>query len=77
MSQHLITDFINRTYVFKPFKTNKLTTKQLVKADGSTRHNNDSPEDIEESIHNLKSIKVKHKKTQDVDQEKHIIDIII
>ncbi|MEL0659241.1 hypothetical protein V6255_08820 [Psychromonas arctica] len=56
MSQHLINDFIHRTYLFKPFNNNKLTTQKLVKYQKSNDHNHSSPEDIEESVHNLKSI---------------------
>jgi hypothetical protein len=74
MSQHLITDFIHRTYQFQPFKTNKLIATKLVKYKQSTRQNNNSPEDIEESIHYLKPIKAAKsiKPNDDQEKEQHI-----
>ncbi|MEI6896670.1 MAG: hypothetical protein V5786_04110 [Psychromonas sp.] len=59
MSQHLITQFINRSYVFKPFHENKLANQKLKKYQASNRNNNSSPEDVAESIHILQKIKVK------------------
>ena len=81
MSQHLINDFIHRTYLFKPFDK-KLITGKTVKYQKSNRHNHSSPEDIEESIHNLKPIKSVRNdesqkgKSKTVQQEKNV-DITI
>jgi len=79
MSQHLITDFIHRAYQFQPFKTDRLTTTKLVKYKQSSRQNNNSPEDIEESIHYLKPIKATKsvKTTDDHEGEQKHIDIIV
>jgi len=77
MSQHLINDFIHRTYIFKPFQTNQLTTSKLVKYQKSTRHNNNSPEDIEESVHYLKAIKAAKRVDDQADKKIEHIDIII
>jgi hypothetical protein len=79
MSQHLITDFIHRAYQVQPFQTNKLIATKLVKYKQSTRQNNSSPEDIEESIHYLKPIKASkniQSNVDDSDEQTHI-DIII
>lgn len=77
MSQHLINDFIHRTYIFKPFHNNQLTTGKLVKYQKSNRHNNNSPEDIEESVHYLKPIKAATKVDQQAENKSKHIDIII
>jgi len=50
MSQHLITEFINRTYVFKPFNDSKLINRPIKKYQGSNRNNNISPNMIAQSI---------------------------
>jgi hypothetical protein len=74
MSQHLITQFINGTYVFKPFDSTKLANEKLKKYQASNRNNNNSPEDFAESIHNLQKIKVREqeKNKGDVDSSTHI-----
>lgn len=77
MSQHLINDFIHRTYIFKPFHNNQLTTSKLVKYQKSNRNNNTSPEDIEESVHDLKPNKVTSKVDQKENNKIEHIDIII
>ena len=77
MSQHLINDFINRTYVFKPFQTNKMSTGKVVKYQASNRNNNASPEDIEESVHFLKPIRATKKTEQEEMPETKHIDITI
>ena len=76
MSQHLITQFINRSYVFKPFHDDKLVNQKLKKYQGSNRKNNSSPEDIAESTHILQKIKVKEKKPSDPENES-LIDITV
>lgn len=79
MSQHLINEFINRTYVFKPFNGAKIVTHKVKKYQGSNRKNNVSPESIEESTHALHKIRVtkmKEEKQQVVDADGHI-DITI
>jgi len=58
MSQHLINDFIHRTSIFKPLTGEKIINKKLVKYQASNRKNNTSPQDIEESVHDLKTDKV-------------------
>jgi hypothetical protein len=50
MSQHLITEFINRTYVFKPFNDSKIVNQRIKKYQGSNRKNNISPEKIAQSM---------------------------
>lgn len=76
MSQHLITQFINRSYVFKPFNDAKLVNQKLKKYQASNRNNNSSPEDIAESTHILQKIKVKEKKTPPEDNH-GIVDITV
>ena len=58
MSQHLINDYIHRTSIFKPLTGEKIINKKLVKYQASNRKNNTSPQDIEESVHELKTDKV-------------------
>tara|TARA_R110001583_G_scaffold100306_2_gene246253 strand:+ start:370 stop:603 length:234 start_codon:yes stop_codon:yes gene_type:complete len=77
MSQHLINDFIHRTYIFKPFHSNQLTTNKLVKYQKSNRHNNNSPEDVEESVHYLKPTKAANRVDDQPDKKIQHIDIII
>ncbi|WP_413699339.1 hypothetical protein ACLKMH_17895 [Psychromonas sp. KJ10-10] len=78
MSQHLITQFINRTYVFKPFDSARLTNEKPKKYQASNRNNNSSPEDVAESIHNLQKIKVRNKDNDKDDGEsKTHIDITV
>ena len=78
MSQHLITQFINRTYVFKPFSDVKIANKKLKKYQSSNRNNNSSPEDIAESTHSLQKIKVCHETQSSKKTKTHgTIDITI
>ena len=72
MSQHLITQFINRSYVFKPFNGAKIVNHKLKKYESSNRENNSSPEDVAESTHILQKIKIKEKKTQQGEAESNI-----
>lgn len=72
MSQHLITQFINRSYIFKAFNGAKLVNHKLKKYEPSNRNNNNSPEDIAESIHILQKIKVKQQSTDDSEPESNI-----
>jgi hypothetical protein len=51
MSQHLITEFINRTYVFKPFHDYKIVNHSIKKYQGSNRKNNISPAMNAQSTH--------------------------
>lgn len=76
MSQHLITQFVNRSYVFKPFDGAKLVNQKLKKYQASNRNNNNSPEDVAESTHILQKIKVKEKNEQPKEGES-IIDITV
>ncbi|WP_354623330.1 hypothetical protein [Psychromonas sp. MME2] len=84
MSQHLIVDFINRAYVFKPSNDAKLVIHKVKEYQASNRKNNFSPEMAEESTHSLHSIKVKkiqpasdnQQESQDVKPDGHI-DITI
>ena len=79
MSQHLITEFINRTYVFKPFNDAKIVNHKVKKYQGSNRQNNASPEMVAESthpLHNIQVKKVKGDKAQDSQADKHI-DIVV
>lgn len=46
MSQHLITQFINRRYVFKRFNGAKLINDKLKKYPASHRHHHHSSHDI-------------------------------
>lgn len=77
MSQHLIIDFLNRTYVFKPFNDAKIVNHKLQKYQGSNRKNNVSPELFAESIHPLNKIEVKKteeekRQDQEVITDKHV-----
>ncbi|MFT6987684.1 MAG: hypothetical protein ACJAT7_003542 [Psychromonas sp.] len=77
MSQHLIIDFINRTYVFKPFNDAKIANHKIKKYQASNRNNNVSPEMFAESIHPLTKIEVKKtdeekEQNQDVITDKHV-----
>ncbi|WP_022939806.1 hypothetical protein [Psychromonas hadalis] len=76
MSQHLITQFINRSYVFKPFNDAKLVNHKLKKYQASNRHNNSSPEDVAESTHILQKIKIKEKKSVE-DEQGSNIDVMV
>jgi hypothetical protein len=79
MSQHLITEFINRTYVFKPLNDSKIANHKVKKFQGSSRKNNFSPAMVAESTHMYHKIHVKKKKKEqqaDTDSNKHI-DITI
>ena len=76
MSQHLITQFINRSYVFKPFHDDKLVNHKLKRYQGSNRKNNNSPEEVAESTHILHEIKVKEKKQIESEPES-TIDITV
>lgn len=76
MSQHLISQFINRTYVFKPFNDAKLVNQKLKKHQASNRENNSSPEDVAESTHILQKIKTVQKKEEPKEAQSSI-DIII
>ena len=64
MSQHLITDFINRTYTFKPFNDAKIANHKVTKYQASNRQNNNSPEEVEESLHRLQPIHSKDKENE-------------
>tara|TARA_R110001583_G_scaffold16561_14_gene67845 strand:- start:12864 stop:13100 length:237 start_codon:yes stop_codon:yes gene_type:complete len=78
MSQHLITQFINRTYVFKPFDSTRLANEKLKKYQASNRNNNSSPEDLAESTHNLHRIKVREQQKDKGDDESTThVDIIV
>lgn len=55
MSQHLINDFIHRATIFKPLTGEKIVNKKLVKYQASNRKNNTSPQDREESVHDIKT----------------------
>jgi len=61
MSQHLITQYINRSSIFKVLNGAKLTSHKLKAYEASNRDNNISPEDIAESLHILQKIKVRDK----------------
>jgi len=76
MSQHLITTFINQNYTFKALNGAKLVSHKLKKYDPSNRNNNNSPEDIAESVHILQKIKVEQKKAKD-ESSNSIIDITV
>jgi len=83
MSQHLITEFINRTYVFKPFNDSKITNRPIKKYQGSNRKNNISPEMIAQSTplkhKEARKQEIKNDSEEDKEQKseaKHI-DIII
>ncbi|WP_019615522.1 hypothetical protein [Psychromonas ossibalaenae] len=78
MSQHLITQFINRTYTFKPLNDAKIANHKLKKYQASNRKNNVSPEDIEESTHILQKIKVRAKQTNnEKDEVESHIDVTV
>ncbi len=78
MSQHLITQFINRTYTFKPFNDAKIINKRLQKYQASNRKNNVSPEDIAESTHILQKIRIKAKQQEKTDEtESEHIDVTV
>ena len=72
MSQHLIIDFLNRTYVFKPFNDAKIVNNKIKKYQGSNRKNNVSPELFAESIHPLHKIEVK-KEDEEKSQHKNVL----
>lgn len=45
MSQHLIIDFVNRITTFKPIKGAKIASRKIKKYQGSTRDNNELPQE--------------------------------
>lgn len=85
MSQHLINDFINRSYSFKPLNDAKIANHKLKKYQESNRKNNVSPEQIEESTHSLHKIEVKEiqaeekqeVETKDRREQKERIDVTV
>ena len=78
MSQHLITELINRTAVFKPFNDAKIVNHKVKKYQASNRKNNVSPEDVEESTHVLQKIHVKNKKSvSDKEENNEHIDVTV
>jgi hypothetical protein len=77
MSQHLITQFINRSYVFKPFNGAKLVNHKVKAYESSNRKNNNSPEDIAESTHILQKIKVQPKVDKQAEDSASSIDITV
>lgn len=78
MSQHLITEFVNRTAIFKAFNGAKLVNKKVKKYQASNRKNNVSPEEFEESTHILQKIHVKNKKTvSEKEDDKDHIDVTV
>ncbi|MCP4324701.1 MAG: hypothetical protein GY951_12120 [Psychromonas sp.] len=72
MSQHMITQFINRSYVFKPFNDAKLVNQKLKKYQSSNRNNNSSPKDVAQSTHILQEIRVKEKDQSEATIESNI-----
>jgi len=76
MSQHLITQFINRTYVFEPFNDAKLVNQKLKKYQPSNRNNNNSPEDVAESTHRLQKINVSSPKKDEI-KSQSIVDVTV
>ena len=80
MSQHLVNDFISRHYIFKPFTGGKIINNKVIKYQSSTRRNNTSPEDVEESVHYLKPMKPNKSAKEDAEkeqEEKDHIDITV
>ena len=82
MSQHLLTEFINRTYVFKPFNDAKIVNHRVKKYQGSNRNNNVSPEVLAESRHALHKTEIqknKEDKQQSIENnaEQEHIDITV
>ena len=78
MSQHLITEFINRTAVFKAFNDAKIVNHKVKKYQASNRKNNVSPEDIEESTHILQKIQIKKTETvSDKEDDNEHIDVTV
>lgn len=77
MSQHLINDFIHRSFVFKPVNGDRLVNKKLQKYQASNRQNNTSPEDVEESIHYLKPIKRIVPKEKEENETTDHIDVTV
>ena len=79
MSQHLITEFINRTYVFKPFHDDKIVNHRVKKFQGSNRKNHISPKMVAESTHLYHKIKVKKNKEEQLQKSESgkYIDITI
>ena len=75
MSQHLITEFISRTYAFKAFHDGKIVNRKVKKFQASNRKNNVSPKMIAESTHSFHKTTQK-KQIQETDEKDHI-DIIV
>lgn len=77
MSQHLISQFINRSYVFKPFNGARLANHKVKAYESSNRENNNSPEDIAESTHPLQKIKIHPKEDKQNEESESTIDITV
>ena len=75
MSQHLINDFMNRVYIFKPLQGEKISNKKISKYQASNRNNNNSPQDFEDSEHMLKPISGAQPREKKVPEG--IVDIVI
>jgi len=76
MSQHLITQFIKASHVFKPIKGERLVSHKLKKYESSNRNNNNSPKDVAVSIHNLQKINVEKETPRDP-KATSVIDITV
>ena len=76
MSQHLITDFINRTYVFKPFYGGGIINHSIKKTNGTNRKNHISPEIFIKNAHSSHTKEVDKDTSLNKDEKDHI-DIII
>lgn len=75
MSQHLLTEITNRTYVFKPFQESKLVNHRVKKYQGSNRENNIAPVMVAQTEHPHQSDLNKQEKKQAEQQsgtDKHI-----
>lgn len=79
MSQHLITEFINRACIFKPLSGGKIANHRVAKYQGSNRKNNISPAIIAQSLHVRQKGTPKKDKTEasfESSGDKHI-DVVV
>lgn len=75
MSQHLINDFIHRTYLFKPFQREYMNNKKITKYQASNRDNNNAPQNFEGGVTMLKPITPAQARSENA--HGGIVDIII
>ena len=78
MSQHLITDFINRTYVFKPFYGGQILNHTIKKTKGTNRKNYISAQVLLKNTHaSHEKTQIEHQSKKNEEKEQDHVDITV